>query len=147
MDKIKLEELDFELLSENNLPEAFNCGDADLNDFVLNDALNHQFQNVAATTLVFYNDQVVAFFSLAADCISLDPDERNKHLASQRFRYTEYPAIKIVRLGIRFISVDAYHQSERFYKKLGFLHNLHKNEKSSHTISMRRDIQPVTFAE
>ncbi|NPV60404.1 MAG: GNAT family N-acetyltransferase [Actinobacteria bacterium] len=153
-----IQDLSFEPLSKENVPLDFNCGDKDLDDFIINDALVHQDANVAMTTLVRYRSEVVAFYSLATDCISLDSNEKGRIRKEYRIPYSEFPALKICRLavckgfqgkgigramvydviglaldlqewmGLRFLSVDAYRASEGFYKKLGFLFNHHENE-------------------
>lgn len=99
-ERISFEELTFEPLSDVNVPQEFDCGDEDLNDFILNDALTHQENHVAVTTLVRYEDDLVGFFSLAADCISLELQEAEKTGIDDRLRYREYPALKICRLAV-----------------------------------------------
>ena len=171
--------LSFEPLSEENIPSDFDCGDEDLNDFIANDALGHQNANVAMTTLVKYGAEIVRFYSLAADCISLDRQEKNRVKKDYGIPYTEFPALKICRLavceefqgkgigramvydviglaldfqewiGLRFLSVDAYHTNQGFYERLGFLLNHHENEIDPRgaTVSMRLDLQPIVWEE
>lgn len=157
-ENISYQELIFEALSEGNLPSHYDCGDDDLDDFIVNDALNHQNANVAMTTLVRYKGEIVGFYSLANDCISLDKSEKNRIKKQYNISYTEFPALKICRLGVRkdyqnkgigkaivsdvagfaqelqnwiglrFVSVDAYKASEGFYTHLGFLVNNHEDE-------------------
>ncbi|MBC7246399.1 MAG: GNAT family N-acetyltransferase [Actinobacteria bacterium] len=157
-ENISLQDLTSEPLSEENIPSDFDCGDEDLNDFIINDALRHQNANVAMTTLVKYKGKTVGFYSLATDCISLAKEEKDRIKREYNIPYSEYPALKICRLGVqkdfqgkgigrtmvydviglaleiqewiglRFISVDAYQDSRDFYEKLGFLENHHENE-------------------
>lgn len=166
------DDIRFEPLSDSNVPKDFDCGDDDLNDFILNDALKHLEEHVAVTTLVFYQERLVGFFSLAADCIALNKTERKK--IDDHVRYKEYPALKICRLaickdgqhrgvghivfniilgftveilqptiGARFISVDAYQKSEGFYEDLGFIRNIAEVDKTKDIISMRYDTEPI----
>ena len=165
----------FEQLSEDNKPSDFQCSDKDLDEFLLDDALMHQDEKIAMTTLVFYEDRVVAYFSLCTDCISLKAEEKEE-LCEYEIKYTEFPAIKIARLavisdfqnrgigktilkyivgyarslqddiGVRFLSVDAYPKSAEFYEHLGFLYNLHAKERGNkHTHSMRYDLEPLIY--
>ena len=88
---------------------AFNCGDEDLNDFILSEAplYNDAF---LAVTYVIENKQtkeVIAFFSLSNDRVSLSDFEnttefnrfRRKRFANEK-RLKSYPAVKIGRLGV-----------------------------------------------
>ena len=172
-----LQHFSFEPLSDANKPDVFSCDNDDLDDFLLNDALNHQNANVAMTTLVKYDNEIVAFYSLATDCISLDPKEKARIRDEYGIPYTEFPALKICRLGVkkesqlkrigqmivmniagiasnlqdeiglRFLSVDAYPASKEFYARQGFYVNAHENEQKPPNISMRYDLQPVTWEE
>lgn len=135
-------------LVENEQVKSFNCGDADLNDFILNEAS--------------------AYFSLANDRISLadfhDKSSFNsfrKHRFVNEKRLKSYPAAKICRLavsnelqrqhigdriinfiksyflidnriGCRFLTVDAYCGAVPFYLKNGFI-PLGEEEKESPT--------------
>lgn len=135
-------------LVENEQVKSFNCGDADLNDFILNEAS--------------------AYFSLANDRISLadfhDKSAFNrfrKHRFVNEKRLKSYPAAKICRLavsnelqrqhigdriinfiksyflidnriGCRFLTVDAYCGAVPFYLKNGFI-PLGEEEKESPT--------------
>jgi hypothetical protein len=66
------------LTPDFNQSHEFNCGDADLNDFLLNDALNYQNELLAVTYLLIDGDQTVAFFSLLNDRISISDVESNR---------------------------------------------------------------------
>lgn len=87
----------------------FDCGDEDLNDFIINDAPLYR-KNLLAMTYVLENthyDKVVAYFSVANDRISIKDFPTNtefNRFRKRRFvnekRLKSYPAIKICRLGI-----------------------------------------------
>jgi hypothetical protein len=136
----------------------FDCGDADLNDFFLNDSLNYQNQLLAVTYVVedSLKNEIVAFFSLLHDKISIHDLPSNnqwkknfKDLMLSGKRFSSYPAVKIGRLGInnlyqkkgvgsflmdfikgsyivdsdagcRFITIDAYRESLKYYEKNQF---------------------------
>jgi GNAT superfamily N-acetyltransferase len=178
---LSLADISLETLSEANQASDFDCDDEDLNDFLMNDALNYQDACVSMTVLAKYEDQVVGFFSLGMDCISLKSNEdrelRHEHNLN---RLKEYPALKIHRLavansfkgmgigrmlvlfvigfarqalqslvGVRFLSVDAYEDSQGFYQTMDFLFNRHKDERKEDlpTISMRFDLKPISWPE
>ncbi len=87
--------------------KSFDCGDADLNDFLFSDAANYYRSMMALTYLLEDNeaDRTVAYYSLLNDKIVLDPDEKklwnrlNRRVANSK-RRREYPAVKIGRLAI-----------------------------------------------
>lgn len=50
--------------------KSFDCGDSDLNDFLLNDALVFFEKRIANTYILEDNGKVVAYFSLLNDKVS-----------------------------------------------------------------------------
>ena len=96
-------------LDNNEIIKSFDCGDADLNDFIINEA-HHYRKALLAVTYVFENKEtgnVIGYFSLANDRVSLT--DFNNKTEFNRFRKTRfvnekriksYPAVKICRLGI-----------------------------------------------
>ncbi len=98
-------------LEKGEVVKSFDCGDDDLNDFILNESVLYRKEKLAVTyVLEDQNDteheKVVAFFSLSNDRISLsDFDSKTKYNRfSRRFnnrkRLKSYPAAKIGRLGV-----------------------------------------------
>lgn len=87
--------------------KSFDCGDADLNDFLISNAINYYKSMMALTYLLEDNetDKTVAYYSLLNDKIIFDPDEKrlwnrlNRNVANLK-RRKEYPAVKIGRLAI-----------------------------------------------
>lgn len=142
----------------------FDCGDEDLNEFLLEDSFNNIENSLSKIYLCLYDGIVVAFFSLSADSIKI-----NKKL---EINYPMYPAIKIGRLavhkdfqgmhigsilidwivgfclelrsdvGIRFISIDAYNQekTKAFYTKNLFEELQPKKNKKRRNVPMYRDL-------
>lgn len=134
--KLKIIKANKEILSSIE----FDCGDDDLNEFLLTDSFTNIDNSLSKIYLCLYEDIVIGFFSLSADSIKI-----NKKL---KIEYPLYPAIKIGRLaihkdfqrmklgsiiidwivgfclelrkdiGIRFLSIDAYNQENviSFYK-------------------------------
>ena len=97
-------------LQKDERVKSFNCGDDDLNDFLLNKAIPYR-KALLAVTYVFENiesKEVIGYFSLANDRVSLN-DFENKtefnRFRRSRFvnekRIKSYPAVKICRLGIK----------------------------------------------
>ena len=94
-------------LTENFPIQSFDCGDNDLNDYILNDALHYAQKLLAVTYLITKNDKIVAFFSVSNDKIGIKDMETNsqwyKHFMNNMpkgKRYYSYPAVKIGRLGV-----------------------------------------------
>lgn len=96
-------------LSAGENVDSFNCGDADLNDFLLNEAALYR-KSLLAVTYVFEEKstkQVAAFFSLANDRVSLSDFEskaefnrfRKKRFPNEK-RLKSYPAAKLCRFGV-----------------------------------------------
>lgn len=91
--------------------KAFNCGDDDLNDFILRESPLYRKEKLAVTYVLkemsdTANEHIWAFFSLSNDRISIsDFDSKTKYNRfSRRFnnqkRLKSYPAAKIGRFGV-----------------------------------------------
>lgn len=87
--------------------KSFDCGDADLNDFLISDAVNY-FKSMMALTYLLEDteaNKTVAYYSLLNDKIVFDPEEKklwnklNRRITNSK-RRKEYPAVKIGRLAI-----------------------------------------------
>lgn len=96
-------------MGENERVSSFDCGDADLNDFVLNDAQPYRKEKLAVTYTLIKKEStrdVVAFFCLSNDRISIsDFDTKTAfNRFSKRFvnakRLKSYPAAKIGRFAV-----------------------------------------------
>jgi len=143
---------------------SFDCGDDDLNEFLLVDSYDNIRNNLYTIFLCFYYEAVIGFFSLSADSIKV-----NEKLP---VKYSSYPAIKIGRLavdkgfqnlnvgsmmiswiigfcrnlsleiGIRFISVDAYNNEKtiNFYENNLFIGLENAIGKKRRNIPMYKDI-------
>ena len=92
---------------------AFDCGDEDLNDFLLRDAKDFLCKRIANTFVLEDNGKVAAYFSLLNDKISrLELTNsrwatiRDSFPESKRFR--SYPSIKIGRFAV---SLEYRHQN------------------------------------
>lgn len=88
---------------------SFDCGDADLNDFIVNEAHLYRNELIAVSYVLEHKmtGEVVGYFSLANDRVSVTDFASNSafnRFRRQRFvhekRLRTYPAVKICRLGI-----------------------------------------------
>ena len=83
----------------------FDCGDNDLNEFLLKDAKDYQRRLLAVTYLIENEDDIVAYFSLANDKISLNESNKSvwrkikRNFPRSKHR-RDYPAVKIGRLAV-----------------------------------------------
>ena len=94
-------------LTPDHIIKPFDCGDSDLNEFLL--LYSHIFsKELFAVTYIIENDlKTVAFFSVLNDKISSENFEskRKYHLTirdhfPENKRFRSYPAVKIGRLGV-----------------------------------------------
>lgn len=99
--------INFIRLSQVDEILPFDCGDGDLNEFLLQESKKYPGQLLAVTYLVEYNGRTIAFFSVSNDKISahdVDSGNQFKKLFQKAMpeskRYRSYPAVKIGRLGI-----------------------------------------------
>ena len=96
-------------LQENETIKSFDCGDEDLNEFIMNRADDYH-KAMLAVTYVFEHKasgKIIGYFSLANDKISIDDFGNNtefNRFRRKRFtnekRIRSYPSVKICRLGI-----------------------------------------------
>lgn len=67
---------EIKILSEEDDVSNFSCGLNDMDDFLINDALIQQENNLNVTYLVICDGEIIGFFSLLADRIDIkDMDE------------------------------------------------------------------------
>ena len=101
----------FVRLNSSDVVKDFNCGDKDLNDFILNQATAFQKHLLAVNyACVDVDDasKVYAYCSLANDKVAItdfkDKTEFNRFRRNQGFpnekRLKSYPAVKLCRLGV-----------------------------------------------
>lgn len=83
----------------------FDCGDGDLNDFLLTNAIEYQKELLAVTYYLETADETVLFFSLSNDKITAIETnnsfwKRIKKLFPYSKHRRDYPAVKIGRLAV-----------------------------------------------
>ena len=94
-------------LSTDTKIKPFKCAEEDLNGFLFDDAKHFQNELMAVTYLLEDEDEnvTVAYFSLLADKITFNPDEKslwnrlNRNIPNSK-RRRSYPALKIGRLAV-----------------------------------------------
>lgn len=101
--------LNLQILSENTNLQLFDCGDEDLNDFLVNNAYQSMGSRMSLTYVLKDRDKVVAYFSLLFDKISKE-DTKNttsfvefknhQGLIGEGKDFRSYPSLKIGRLGV-----------------------------------------------
>lgn len=104
MDLSKLRQ--FQLSSDTDI-KPFKCAESDLNDFLFEDAKHFQKELMAVTYILEYMEQnvTVAYYSLLADKISFNPEEKvvwnklNRNIPNSK-RRKSYPAVKLGRLAV-----------------------------------------------
>ena len=87
--------------------KEFDCGDEDLNDFILNESQNYSKAMISVTYIIVDKSRVIAYFSLANDKLSVSDFNSNSEFnrfRKHRFPYEKmlrsYPAVKLCRLAI-----------------------------------------------
>jgi GNAT superfamily N-acetyltransferase len=79
------------------VPEGFDCGDSDMNEYILaGDAHTDTAANFSRTYLATHDGEVVGFLTLLTDSIRLGGREKPPGIP-----YTRAPAIKLGRLAVR----------------------------------------------
>ncbi len=163
-------EVKTEKLAKYHDVSNFDCEDSDINEFLKKDALGYQENKVATTTIFIHKDEIIGFFSAAADSLKLRLSEKEESRLEHKPIH-EFPAIKIARLGrdkkygkqlvgsnilkwaigyivncsemvaVRFVTVDAYPDKVAWYEKFRFKRNDDsKYARKDHHVSMRYDL-------
>jgi GNAT superfamily N-acetyltransferase len=107
---IAFESLVLNKLSIDYNIKPFDCGDADLNGFLFDDAKNYLSELMAVTYLIEYEKQTAAYFCLLNDKVVFDTSDVKEKSFWNRFnrrnkipnpkRRQNYPAVKIGRLAV-----------------------------------------------
>lgn len=138
-------------LGEDEIVKSFDCGDSDLNDFIINEAVHYR-QALLAVSYVMedMNGQVFAYFSLANDRVSLTDFENNtefnrfrRHRFVNDKRIKSYPAVKLCRFGVD-ISARNLHLGSTLldFIKEYFIHN---NKSGCRFITVDAYIDAIPF--
>jgi predicted GNAT family N-acyltransferase len=101
-----LEDFTINRLSVDSVIKPFDCGDQDINEFLLVDSKDYQKAHLAVTYLLETENDTIAYFSVQNDRIALDDfssgNQYNKARSkiSRSKMHKSYPAVKIGRLGV-----------------------------------------------
>ncbi|MDR1762808.1 MAG: GNAT family N-acetyltransferase [Dysgonamonadaceae bacterium] len=96
-------------MEEDSVLSSFDCGDSDLNDFLLNDAKNYLQAMLAVTYILKDDENIVAYFCLSYDSLTrsielTDVDKALWNKVGRKIpnskRRRNYPAVKIGRLAV-----------------------------------------------
>lgn len=157
-------------LTENELSHVgcFNCGSEGMNTFLREEAYAEQAMGMNSTVLLYYMGSLAAFCSVCCDAIPLSDAEREEEQITVQYRAPAIKIARLGRdekyqdlglgrvlidyikdmafelstskLGVIFITADAYLEKVDYYKGLGFIPNQAARGRSSPTLSMRADI-------
>lgn len=151
-------DLIIEKLTDDQNISNFDCGDKELNGFLCENSLPEMRARINVTYLCRCKSTIVAYFTLSSDSIKINSEDRDQ-FKEKGIKYKQFPAMKIGRLavdkkfqkkgigteillrvvgyilqlsdrlGMRFISVDAYAGSAEFYRKNNFIELLKGSSK------------------
>ena len=86
--------------------DSFDCGDSDLNEFLVQDAKRYSSELLAVTYLVLDKENLAAFFSVQNDKLMRDFgafkaawNRINRQIPNEK-RKAGYPSVKLGRLGV-----------------------------------------------
>lgn len=94
-------------LSDQHDLSQFDCGDEDLNGFLIEDAINFADKRIANTFILEDEGRIAAYFCLLNDKISQQDVTNNqwkkiKHAFPDGKHFSSYPAIKIGRFAVSY---------------------------------------------
>jgi GNAT superfamily N-acetyltransferase len=147
----------------------FDCGDEELNEFLFDNSIDHMKSEISIVYLLKYKKEIVGYFALSTDSIKITKGDRKKIKEIYGISYPYYPAIKVGRLaidknykrngigtmiidyvmglvsklrsdvGIRYLAVDSYSESQKFYENNDF--KLFKLKEKKNIIQMYLEIK------
>ena len=100
-----LQQETIELLNADTKILPFDCGEPEINDFLINEAKDYTAQHLAATYIIRREDYTLAYFSILNDRITIAETDKNiwnklsRKIPNPK-RKRNHPAIKIGMLGV-----------------------------------------------
>ncbi len=95
----------FKAVRDFTIFDGFSCGDADLDEFILQDAQKQQEELLCITYAYFVLEDSfeipLAFASLSNSAIKIKPSHPLRKAILKNVPYQDFPAVKIGRLGVR----------------------------------------------
>jgi len=137
-----------EILNEKHDLSSFDCGNADLNDFLKSDSLKNQEERFSVTRLIIADGNLAGFYSMTPDTLHKGRVDISDKIPN--YPYEKYPAIKLARLAVdrnyqhkgigrellisffsiannvskitggRYLTVDSKREACEFYERFGF---------------------------
>lgn len=143
-------------LDVNDKVTSFDCGDNDLNDFILNESYLYRNELLAVTYVIedkpefnrfkkrFKNSKRLKSYPAVKLCrLAVDESVRHLHLGTKLLNFIKgYFAIDN-KTGCRFITVDAYINAIPFYLKNNFLELTTHVKEASHTRLLYYDLKMI----
>lgn len=129
----------------------FDCGDNDLNDFLLEDAKNFLQKRIANTFILENDGRIAAYFCLLNDKVSLLEVTNNrwrkiKDSFPDGKRFRSYPSIKIGRFAVSTAYRDKYIGSD-LMSLLKDLLKTEQNRSAFHFITVDAYLSAIPFYE
>ena len=108
--KIELEKIDIKILSKNIDLNKFDCGNTDLNEFLIEDGIIQQKEMLNVTHIFIYEKKILGFLTLAMDNIDIKQlgKKYQKVYENKGISYKTIPTVKLGRFAI-----------DKNYQKLG----------------------------
>src|SRR5439155_12030064 len=100
--QIDPDELDIERFVETRSVESFDCGNADLNEFLCTEEVSqYEKEGLGKTYLVYYHGDLVAYFTISFDGLRIEYLKTVKSFSRfAEMRLETIPAIKIASLAV-----------------------------------------------
>ena len=101
MATLKAEDITIEIISDTHkkITTTFKSYEPDLVNFLKDDALHNQNQNISLTFLWFYKNKLISYVTLLTDKISLEGNLK-QFFKEKSIPYKSLPALKIGRLCV-----------------------------------------------
>ena len=92
-------------LTQDYTFKDFDCGNKDLNDFLLYDSKNYLASRLAVTYVIESDEDIVGYFSVSNDKLTVREVDKSswrriKQLFYHRKHRCDYPAVKVGRLAV-----------------------------------------------
>ena len=127
--------------------KPFDCGNEDLNDFLLNDSKRYLESRLAVTYIIETDQDIVGYFSLSNDKLTVREIDKSswrriKQLFSHKKHRSDYPAVKVGRLAVN----RKYQRHDIGSDILAFIKNMFHYENRTGcvfvTVDALRDVLP-----
>jgi len=99
---IKFEKIIIKLLSENIDLNEFDCGNSDLNEFLIEDAIIQQKEMLNVTHIFIYEKRIIGFLTISMGNVNIKQlDKKYQEIYENKgINYKTIPTVKLGRLAI-----------------------------------------------